>query len=215
MSITHVKKKALSALHGKWGKGVLLTFILFFITAIVPAIIEIMVSGGFSNWLSQERVPVAADVINIVIAIILIPLSVSAYWFFLSIARMERPLVSEVFGVYKDGKASLQLILVSLLMGIFVFLWSLLLIIPGIIKSLSYSQTFFIMRDHPEYSPLQAISESKRRMKGFKWKYFLMNLSFIGWGILCVFTMGIGFLWLAPYISTSMAAFYNELIEVE
>ncbi|MFD6442849.1 DUF975 family protein, partial [Peribacillus sp. NPDC060186] len=51
-----------------------------------------------------------------------------------------------------------------------------------------------------------------KRMKGLKWKYFLMHLSFIGWGILCLFTLGIGLLWLAPYAGTTMAAFYNELI---
>jgi uncharacterized membrane protein len=68
------------------------------------------------------------------------------------------------------------------------------------------------LKDHPEYTVLEAITESRKRMKGLKWKYFLMHLSFIGWGILCMFTLGIGLLWLIPYAGTTMAAFYNELI---
>lgn len=69
-----------------------------------------------------------------------------------------------------------------------------------------------LLKDHPEYSVFEAITESRRRMKGYKGKYFLLNLSFIGWGILCLFTLGIGFLWLAPYIYTSNATFYQNLI---
>ncbi|KHF31013.1 hypothetical protein LR68_00503 [Anoxybacillus sp. BCO1] len=90
-----------------------------------------------------------------------------------------------------------------------------MLIIPGIIKSLSYSQTFFLLKDHPEYSALQAISESKKRMKGYKGKLFLLYLSFIGWGLLSMLTFGIGFLWLVPYIYTSLAAFYDQFIRTQ
>jgi len=96
--------------------------------------------------------------------------------------------------------------------GIFVFLWSLLLLIPGIIKGLAYSQTFYLLKDHPEYTVLEAITESRKRMVGYKWKYFLLHLSFIGWGILCLISLGIGLLWLVPYYNATMAAFYNEII---
>jgi uncharacterized membrane protein len=117
-----------------------------------------------------------------------------------------------VFSIYKYGKTLFKIIGASLLQGLFLFLWSLLLIIPGIIKSLSYSQTFFLLRDHSEYTMFEAITESRKMMNGYKWKYFLLGLSFIGWGILCLFTLGIGFLWLVPYVSTAMATFYNQIV---
>ncbi|TAH73808.1 MAG: DUF975 family protein [Anaerolineaceae bacterium] len=101
----------------------------------------------------------------------------------------------------------------QLLRGLFVFLWSLLLIIPGIIASYSYSMTAFIMVDNPEYGALEAITASKKMMMGNKWRLFCLHFSFIGWNILSVLTCGIGHLWLVPYIEAANAAFYLELIE--
>ncbi|HWJ79459.1 MAG TPA: DUF975 family protein, partial [Niallia sp.] len=76
----------------------------------------------------------------------------------------------------------------------------------------AYSQTLYLLKDNPDYGIFEAITESRRRMNGYKWKYFLLNLSFIGWGILGLFTLGIGYLWLIPYIYASNAAFYKNLI---
>lgn len=96
-------------------------------------------------------------------------------------------------------------------MNIFIFLWSLLLIIPGIIKSYSYSMAGFIMSENPEMSAKEAMEVSMQMMKGNKWRLFCLQLSFIGWGILCIFTLGIGFLWLSPYMNAATAAFYDEV----
>jgi len=215
MSISLIKKQALSVLKGQWGLAVLLTLIVFLISSIVPSIFEGIFSGSFSNWLMQDTVPPLASLISTLVSIALIPLTVSALWFFLALVRMEGPKISDVFAVFKDSKTYFKLIGASLLIGIFVFLWSLLLLIPGIIKSLSYSQTYLLLKDHPEYSILEAITESRKRMNGYKWQYFLLNLSFIGWAILSIITLGIGFLWLSPYISTATATFYNELISYQ
>lgn len=97
------------------------------------------------------------------------------------------------------------------LRGLFVALWSLLFIIPGIIASYRYSMTSYIMVEHPEYGALDAISYSKEMMVGNKWRLFCMQLSFIGWGFLCLLTLGIGFLWLNPYIEAANAAFYRDV----
>ena len=163
---------------------------------LVPLLIEIILSGGPSAWFNQEETTVTADIFNILISVLLIPFSIAFYWFFLSISRSETPQLSELFTIYADWKTSLKLIGTSIVVSIFVILWTLLLIIPGIIKSLSYSQTFYVLKDHPEYSMTEAITESRKIMQGYKWKYFLLNLSFIGWGILSLFTLGIGLLWL-------------------
>ena len=215
MRISEMKKQALGALKGKWGFVVLGTFVFFLVYMVVPLVFEIILSGGPSVWFNQEETTVTADIFNILISVLLIPFSVAFYWFFLSISRLETPKLSVLFTIYADWKTSLKLIGTSIVVSIFVFLWTLLLIIPGIIKSISYSQTFFVLKDHPEYSITEAITESKKIMQGYKWKYFLLNLSFIGWGILSLFTLGIGLLWLTPYITTSLASFYNQRIEAQ
>lgn len=212
LTISQIKKKSLASLKGKWGMGVGLTLIVFLITTIVPTIVEVFLSGGFSVWIDQTEPPLIADMVNLLISFLFIPMTVASYWFYLVIARWNDPKISDVFAVYKEWELSLKLIGTSILVGIFTILWSLLLIIPGIIKGISYSQVFFLLRDNPQLSALEAITESKIRMKGYKWKYFLLNLSFIGWAFIAIFTFGIGFLWLTPYISTANATFYNELI---
>jgi len=100
---------------------------------------------------------------------------------------------------------------VQLLTAIFILLWAVLLIIPGIIKSFAYAMTIYISKDHPELSANECIERSMDMMKGHKWELFMLYLSFIGWFILCLFTMGIGFLWLIPYVNVTVSKFYEEL----
>jgi len=98
-----------------------------------------------------------------------------------------------------------------ILRTIFVLLWSLLLIIPGIIKSLAYSQTFFILSENPAMSPLDAIKKSQEMMKGHKMRLFLLMLSFLGWFILGALAFGIGIIFVLPYFQTTLANFYVDL----
>ena len=98
-----------------------------------------------------------------------------------------------------------------LLTSIFVGLWTLLFIIPGIIKSFAYAMTPYILVDYPDLSPNQAINLSIKMMKGHKFDLFWLGLSFIGWGILSILTLGIGLFWLIPYVQTAMAAFYVDV----
>ncbi len=83
--------------------------------------------------------------------------------------------------------------------------------IPGIVAALSYSQAFYILAENPGIGALEAIRISKRMMYGYKGKLFLLYLSFIGWAILSALTLGIGYLWLIPYVSTTLANFYEEV----
>ncbi|MGG0655392.1 DUF975 family protein [Rummeliibacillus pycnus] len=210
--ITEIKRESLHSLKGNWGLAVLLTFIMFILNYFLFFMVNIILTGGLNAWSNQEEINLGVGIINIIFHILLIPLSIGVFWFYLSLVRKNNPQISNVFSVYQNGKTPIKLIAATILQGIFVFLWALLLFIPGIIKGLAYSQTFYILRDHPEYTILEAISESRRKMHGYKWKYFLLQLSFIGWEILCLFTLGIGFLWLVPYVSTAKATFYNRVI---
>lgn len=99
----------------------------------------------------------------------------------------------------------------ALLRSIYTFLWTLLFIIPGIIAAFKYSMAFFIMTENPDLTPNQAITASKELMDGNKLDLFLLSLSFFGWALLCVLTLGIGYLWLNPYINAAYAAFYRNI----
>ena len=99
----------------------------------------------------------------------------------------------------------------ALLRSIFIALWSLLLVIPGIVKSYSYAMTPFIMIDHPEMDARTAIKASMELMDGHKFDLFVLELTFIGWALLNVLTLGIGSLWLNPYMNAARAAFYRQI----
>ncbi|WP_100487999.1 DUF975 family protein [Sporolactobacillus pectinivorans] len=218
MRISEIKKKARDSLENNWAISSLLVFIAFFVISGFQDLYEIFISGGLSiwiyNWEHNIDLPPSVLLTEIIYSIIVSPISITFYWFFLGLARSENPQIGEVFTVYTNIRKVLKLIWVSFVLGFFVAMWTLLFIVPGIIKSIAYAQTYFILKDHPEYSATEAIAESRKMMRGYKWKFFVMELSFIGWAILSVFTLFIGMLWLAPYFFATLAVFYNERIKV-
>ncbi len=129
--------------------------------------------------------------------------------FYLLMSRREQPQTESLFSGFSRF---VDTFLLCLLMGIFVFLWTLLLIVPGIIAYFRYSQAYYILRDNPGISALEAIRRSKALMIGNKGRLFVLLLTFIGWAILATITCGIGYLWLAPYTYTAMGHFHNDLL---
>ena len=103
----------------------------------------------------------------------------------------------------------------GLIYTLFVTLGTLLFIVPGIILSCSYSMVFFILHDNPDMKAMDALKESARLMKGHKWQYFCLSLSFIGWMLLGSLCLGVGTLWASAYMETAYAVFYEELIATE
>ena len=98
------------------------------------------------------------------------------------------------------------------LRDLFLWLWSLLFVIPGIIKSYSYRMVPYILKDEPDLSAREVIDRSRAMMKGHKWHAFILDLSFLGWMILAVLTLGVlSFFWVDPYIKSTNAALYTEL----
>ena len=96
-------------------------------------------------------------------------------------------------------------------MVMFIIMWMLLLIVPGIIKALSFSMTFYILADDKEISAMDAIKKSEQMMDGNKSQLFYLGLRFLGLAFLCILTLGIGFLWLMPYAQVTLTTFYDEL----
>ncbi|HWQ57394.1 MAG TPA: DUF975 family protein [Clostridia bacterium] len=129
--------------------------------------------------------------------------------FYVKLMRSEGPAFETLFSRFSIFGRALGL---RLFMALFIFLWSLLFVIPGIIAAYRYRMAPYLMAEHPEMGVREAMDESKRMTPGYKSRWFCLDLSFIGWGILCVFTLGIGFLWLNPYVSAASAAFYRDIL---
>lgn len=135
-------------------------------------------------------------------------------YIFLIHSHLDREPDNKIENLFKGFNNFLNSFIAYLLMTIFILLWMLLLIIPGIVKSYSYAMTFFILADNPGLSGQDAITSSKQMMQGYRWKLFCIDLRFIGWWILCVLTLGILSLWITPYYTTTRMLFYRDLLEM-
>ena len=188
------KNAALAALKGHWGPAVLFSLV-FFCIATVASFFE----------------PTTASILQLAITIcVVLPLGVGAYNAFRNLLFGQSD--DFIAGAFRIGFNNWSRNVGGmLLMTIYTVLWTLCLIVPGIIKSFSYALTPFILNEEPELSADEAIELSMKMMDGHKMELFLLYLSFIGWYLLALLTCGIGFLWLMPYVYTSQAAFYEDV----
>ena len=128
--------------------------------------------------------------------------------FNLNLVDAENAELNDLFKYFKFWKTT---VLANLLRSLYIFLWSLLCGIPGIIATYAYAMVPYIMAENPEMSASEACAKSKEMMKGYKFDLFTLELSFIGWFLLCALTCGIGFIVLRPYIEAAFADFYREI----
>jgi len=161
---------------------------------------------------SYESIPIGFTIVIYIVTTILTALiGYGLITYFIKLVRDEDRSFSDLFYYFKSGQQFIRATLTTILVTLFTLLWLLLLIIPGIIKSLAYSQVGYILKDNPEMRPLDAITLSRRMMDGYKWKFFLLSLSFIGWLLVIIITFGLGLLYVAPYYTTTQAQFYEEV----
>ena len=140
------------------------------------------------------------------------PLSVGAACYMLALSRKQEGADEDIGKVFSPFTKDLgNTLLLGLLTTLYTFLWSLLFIIPGIVKTYSYAMAPYIKADHPEYTATQAIDESRKMMNGNKSRLFCLHLSFLGWLLLTACCCGIAMLWVTPYMNAATAAFYEEL----
>ncbi|BEV70871.1 MULTISPECIES: DUF975 family protein [unclassified Paludibacterium] len=139
------------------------------------------------------------------------PLELGFALFYLQLLRGGELRFSQLFSGFERYLTGLA---AYLLMVLFILLWALLLIIPGVIAALSYSMTFYLLVDEPQLSAREALRKSKIMMIGNKWKFFCLGCRFIGWFLLGLLTLGIGLLWVIPYLSTSLVRFYQDIRDV-
>ena len=197
-SITNYKNRALSALENKWGNFVAITFVYGFIIGITQ-----ILSGDKDS-------PAILHLIGLVLFILALPLTWGYQTLFLGAVRGGEATAKDLFEGYNKELFS-RVLTTTLLYYVYVFLWSLLLLIPGCIKAYSYAMTPYILKDNPEMKNNAAIEESMRMMDGHKLELFMLDLSFIGWAILSILTCCIGFLWLVPYMNMARVNFYEDL----
>ena len=182
---SEIRRAARYALKDNWTQAVLATLVFTLVTA------------------AAGSIPFAG-------LLVVCPLEFGFMLCFLRLIRGEdsSEMVGDQFNVFSKYGRTLG---TSLLMTLYILLWCLLFVIPGIIMSYAYAMTPYIMNDRPDLDASDCIHESRVMMKGYKWKLFCLDLSFIGWALLCILTLGIGLLWLQPYIEASHAKFYEEL----
>lgn len=224
------KNEALDALSGNWGKAVLLTIIYIFLVGMItgPATYQTVEMQSYiqenahnvrqAASLIQDpmyqslsrRMNGTSGLMTLVNILLIMPLSVGyANAMRKLLVNRDVELVPTAFHIAFENYW--HKVWTMLWMSILIGLWSLLLLIPGIIKAFSYAMTPYIIEEYPELSSTEAIHRSRMMMRGHKFDLFWLELSFIGWGFLCLLTAGIGFFWLIPYMETSIAAFYEEV----
>lgn len=217
MAVTRkeLKDNAKQSLRGNWGWAI----IVFLITAIIFGIFT-----GAGHWLDETYINYDGTNIFYQFAS---PIGSILLWIgsFIGLSRNiaflelrddqkeEKPYMA-AFSVFTENRFGPELIN-FVLVSIFTFLWTWLLIIPGIIKAYSYSMTPYIVKDmvasDKQVGATDGINASKELMKGHKMNLFIFDLSFLGWNILAAITCGIGYLWVTPYYQTAKANFYRHI----
>ena len=195
MENSKIMKEAYASLKGRWGLAIGGSLLVVLITLAV-GVVGWGIAGA--DW--------GANLTSLIFAP---PLAIGMTIFFLNISRDNNPEIDNLFIPFKTSWVNS--ILAYLMMGILVVVGFFLLIIPGIIASLMFSQVFFIMGEDKAIGAYDALVKSMNMMKGYKWKFFRILLRLMGLAILCLFTLGIGFIWLAPYQNVVFATFYDDI----
>lgn len=191
MNRAELKSQAKQQIKGKIGILFVISFIIVLITYVAQFILSLIPFGSFIS------------------TIIITPaFTLSLVRVYLNVAAGTKPSVGDAFCGFDDFWSAFKL---NFLVGLFTFLWSLLFIIPGIVKSYSYSMSMCILAENKGKPALECINESKEMTNGHKMDLFVLGLSFFGWILLGWVTLGIAYIWILPYIETTYINAYNSL----
>lgn len=180
-----IKANAKENLRGNWGTAILVLLL---------------------NWMLLSA---ATGVMVIGKLIIMGTLETGVALIYLKLSYREPAEIGDLFQPFQNF---VNTFFAGFLSTIFTFLWSLLFVIPGIVKALAYSQVYYILCDHPEYTGREAIDASQEMMRGHKGELFVLQLSFFGWSFL---TFGLLLLYVKPYYQAALTEFYRYLKETQ
>ena len=213
-----LKTAAKNRLSGNWGLNIVVMLLAVYIPALILGGITGLLEGCSSAMSSMESYTAAgvvsgiSSLISVAVGIIVCgPLMIGYDYFSLIFMRGGETEYLTPYKIAFNNTNFMRFVSTYFMMQLFIFLWSLLLIIPGIVKSFSYAMTPYILKDHPEMNWKEAITESRRMMDGHKGELFVLYLSFIGWLILTCLTFGILAIYVTPYMQMTVTDFYRSL----
>lgn len=192
MDRAFLKSQAKQQIKGKIGMLFVITLIISLVSGLATAVLSVIPVVG----------PLAATII------VTPALALSLIRIYLNLTQGATPEVKDAFTGFDDFWSAFK---VTFLVGLYTFLWSLLFVIPGIIKSFSYSMSMYILAENKGKSAKECIRESMEMTDGHKMELFVLGLSFIGWGFLVAITFGIAAIWVAPYMQATLTNAYNSL----
>ena len=208
MNRAKIKEAAREQIKGNlwriFGIIVIMGVIIGAVSSITQGISTLLIEAGMSAT-TVSLVSALIFIINIFIAA---PFELSMAKLFINLTEGVRPQIGDAFWGFNYMVKSVS---VAVRMIVFIYLWTLVFIIPGFVKSYSYMMMPYIIADNPNMSSKAAMKLSIEMMKGHKWELFVLHLSFIGWGILTALTFGILAIYVVPYMEASVANFYQRL----
>lgn len=207
------KKESLEILAGKWLPAIFVCIVVWFFATSADTFTSKEVEEIYRNGqLIRQVVERQNGLLGIINFFFAGPVYFGMAAFFLRLRREGNAEVKDVIAGFNNF---LKYFLADLVMTIFIVLWTLLLIIPGILAYYRYSLTYYIMNDNPELTFMEAIERSKQLMDGNKMALFQLQLSFLGWFIIGLMTFGIGLIPLGAYYNGAKTAFYEEVLATE
>ena len=222
-----LKTEVKTLLKGNWSKAIILFLIptLEFWFTNVYKVIKDNFSVKYNNLtVTLDQILKASTsygLVSAILGLIFILITLSATFRgldWLEDPNLEFSPLKSNFTYFRSPAWS-ELIMLDVISYVFLLFWTILLIVPGVIKALAYSQTYFIYKDlndhglSKDHRLTDYITKSRQLMVGNKWRYFVLQLSFLGWWVLGLITLGIGFIWIYPYYKLTMANFYKDLKE--
>lgn len=194
MNRAELKAAAKTQIKGKIGVLFLITLIICLVAGVVGVL---------------GAIPFVGIVVSIIGTFVITPaFGLSVVRIYLNVTDGNKPSARDAFCGFDDFWSSFK---TTFLVGLFTMLWSLLLVIPGIIKGYSYSMAMYILAENKGMSARECIRKSKEMTQGHKWELFVLELSFLGWGLLGTITLGIGYIWIIPYMAATEANAYRYL----
>ncbi len=187
---SEIRAIARNALRENWVSVTIAMVVYYLMTSTIPALLTLLMPFGVIreyNALLEDYIEISY-LTGLYGFVLEGAFTLGVCSFMLSFFRARDINAGYIFNGFENFVKAFCL---TFMMGLFIFLWSLLFIVPGIIAAIRYSQAFYILADNPGMSVMECIAESKRIMNGNKARYFCMNLSFIGWYILAGIPVGL------------------------
>lgn len=210
------KEEAQRLMSGRYGIVIGTTIVMGIIAGIPSSIADNFARKVSYNWetltvtVLQPGNPPLNFLFSLIASIVAALIIYSTTSMYIDVSNNLTPMFGEVI---KKGftEKPLRTLVHQFFVGLFIALWSLLLIIPGFIASYAYSMGYYIMNHELDISALDAITDSKNYMRGHKWQLFILDLSYLGWYLLGILTFGILWFWIIPKHQTARTLFFNDL----